>query len=243
MIQLIFIFYIAIAALGMFIHSYYERRPSSSARYIDFEQFYLNILMPLVMGSTAFVLIIDQIKFPAVPFFISDVLLFYGLALFACICFLGCGMHISTKLSSRFINKSHQAYKVNKFYHIYAGHILAYLGIALFMMTLSLLSIKHPDPSSEASLVYVVSGGLFGIFALSVTKRPNEIIKFLWPILFFFIIVYLRLIYPYRSFIQFSPLALFITALMLTIMAIITKEAIFTFYRKASTRINLVSRQ
>lgn len=236
MIQLILMLFIGIVALGIYLHTAYELRTPKNKRYIDFEQFYFNVIIPVIFGTLSFLLITEQLKNPAVNIPIRENMLLFGLALFACIAFLGCGMHLVSKMLSRFIGPKHEAYSINKFYHIYAGHITSYTGVLLFMITLSILALKHPLPALENNLFYVLGGTVSGFFMLAVTIRPKEIIKIFWPILVLVEFAYIIFIQKYINYLPLSPLSLFITAMTGTMFIAISGRVVIAIFKRLAKK-------
>lgn len=214
MTPLIFLFLVFIVSLGIYIHRSYEMKPHNSARLINLTQFYINILIPIILGTLSFLITEELLRYPEVPFlFFSDKVLFYLLALFAAVCFIGCGMHITGKILSHCIDKRSKAYRVNRFYHIHLGHILPYTGFLLFIITLSILAMKHPIPQTNPDL-YIIGGFVFAFFSIIVLSALREIMKIFRPIMLTLTFLYLMLVKDYPQRIIDSPASLFITSAM-----------------------------
>lgn len=223
MAMVFILLYAAIMGLGMFIYRSYEVK-AHPQRYADFTQFYVNVVVPISIGTISFLVVTEILKYPEIPLFVSDKILFYALSLAASICFMGTGMHLTGKVLSPQIEKSHRAYKINRFYHIYLGHILPYAGFSMFVLSISLLALKHPANSSENSLFYIMAGSILGFFSLNVVKKTKEITRIFKPMLFVFILLYLILAAPYTILMLYSPVALFITSMAIVIFALLLGE-------------------
>ncbi len=225
MLGVLFFVYIIMVALGLYFHKVYEGKPANSNRYINLSQFYIDIMIPFFFGSFAFLIILEIIKNPEIPLFMSDKALFFVLALTAALCFFGSGMHITCKLTSRLIEENHKAYKLNRFYHIYAAHMTGYGGFMFFIMALSILGLKHPQEeiAQNMQVLYILGGMMLGFFVSKVTSKPREMIKVLWPVNTIFIFSYLMLVYPYWNLIVRSPISLFLTSIFATALVLYIK--------------------
>ncbi|MBI3051514.1 hypothetical protein HYY74_03575 [Candidatus Woesearchaeota archaeon] len=221
MLQLIVILLVAGLALGVYIHAIYERSSPSPKKYVNPAQLYINLCGPILFGSIAFFIISELLKFPEQPIFAPDRTFLYAMALLAGLGFLGSGMHSSAKMLSRFIDKKHPGYKINRFYHIYAGHLICYTSFMLFALLLSMFAIKHPYPAEGSSIFFAVAGMIFGALCIHISRKPRELVKFFWPIAGIMLITYLVIAYPHMDSILRTPTALFITSAAATMLGLI----------------------
>ena len=220
MIGALLVVYVIVAALGVLYHTAYERKPHNPYKFIDPGQIFFNMLIPFIFGTLAFLLVRDIISYPPVRVFVSDEILFYFLIASSCACFIGCGMHLTGKILSRIIEKSHPAYRLNQFYHIYLGHIPTYGGFMFFMLSLSLLALRHPSGFSKYWTVYIIGGFVFGYLASVVSRRPVEIIKIFGYMKVGMIIAYLAIVYPHRTLLISSSFSLFMTSACFSVLAL-----------------------
>ncbi len=230
--------YIIMVALGLYFHKAYENKPFNGNKYINLGQFYIDIFIPFIFGSFAFVIILETLRKPELPLFVPDTVLLFALAASASLCFLGSGMHVIAKLSSKLIEESHKAYRLNRFYHIYAAHIASYGGFMFFMMSLSILSLKHPDGriATNMIIVHILAGILLGYFVTKVTCKPREMIRVFWPVKTVLILSYLMIVYPYSNMMLDSPMSLFLTSVFTTTFFLYLKTLLPILFTKLKNR-------
>ncbi|MBI2134160.1 hypothetical protein HYU11_05785 [Candidatus Woesearchaeota archaeon] len=237
MVWILFLSYVILVMVGLFFHRIYDSRPYNG-RYIDLGQFYIDILIPLVFGSMGFLIVLEILEYPGVDLFVSDTVLFFALAVSACMSFLGCGMHVIGKLLSKVIDEGHPAYRLNRFYHIYVAHMTGYLGFMFFAMFLSILALKHPQEEISVGMkvFYLMLGAMFGYFTIKVTSKPRELIRVFWPLKSLLIFVYLLIVLPHFDLMERSPVSFFLGSFLATTFVLYSCTVIPLIMRKVKKR-------